>query len=268
MSRSGKAVDVETLPPAPPPEIPEITPPGDLGVPEYRPTLGDRFTGGRRIVAIGAVVAALLVAVLYFTTRPRIIDQPHPVEADPASVLPLPLDPGAPITTAFALLGSQVPEPHPDDARLTRYAFGTDLQVDALNQIVYAITFSVPNRSWQGLRVGIPEQSARGGLALLGTPREVTQGSPADPEFVRGLAVFPSLDERPVRTLRAQVRPPNGCIDVLVDLQPRAIGVLLHDDQRWAVIGDGADVSLEWVVTRVRVVSRSIRGPYAAGVDC
>ena len=79
--------------------------------------------------------------------------------------------------------------------------------------------------------------------------------------------MYPSLDERPVRTLRAEVRPPNGCLDVLVDLQPRAIGVLLDGDDRYAVVGRG-EPTLDWVVTRIRVVSRAIRGPYAAGVAC
>jgi hypothetical protein len=251
------------------PERPPVTPLPALfeTVEEKPPGLIREVLAGRRWMGVGAVAVLVLAAILFFTSGPRFVRQSHPAEVEPVEIRPLPFNPGTPTNMVFAVLGTQAPSPHPDDQRLTRYAFGAELQVDALNQVVYAITFGVPNRSWQGLRVGVPEQNARGTLALVGTPEAVPTGVMNEPESVGRYFVYPSLEERPVRRLRAEVRPPNGCLDVLVDLQPRAIGVLLDGDNRYAVVGRG-DPTLDWVVTRVRVVSRSIRGPYAAGVAC
>ncbi len=52
-----------------------------------------------------------------------------------------------------------------------------------------------------------------------------------------------------------------------VDLQPRAVGILIDGERRYAVVGRG-DVSLDWVTTGVRVINRSIRGPFAEGIAC
>jgi hypothetical protein len=222
---------------------------------------------GPRGLAIGAGIIVVLAVTLYLTTRPRFVAQAHPAAAVDQDVRPLPIEPGAPVTMVFALLGTQAPRPVPDEPRLARYSYGTDLEVDVINEAVYAVTFSVPNRSWRGLRAGVPEQTARGTLALLGTPEEVTRGSPATPELRGSYLVYPSLEQRPRRTLRAEVRPPNGCFDVLVDLQPRAAGLLLQEGNRYAVVGRGEE-PLEWAITRVRVVDRSVSGPYADGPAC
>ena len=252
----------------PGPEQPPVTPlPALLETVEEPPGLVSEVLSGRRWMGVGAVAILVLAAILFFTTGPRFVRQPHPAEVEPVAVRPLPFGPGTPTNMVFAVLGNQGPSPHPDDPRLTRYGFGAGLQIDALNQVVYAITFSIPNRSWQGLRPGLPEQNARGALALLGTPEELPSGGQEQLASVGRYFVYPSLDERPVRRFRAEVRPPNGCLDVLVDLRPRAIGLLLDGDDRFAVIGRG-ESTLDWVVTQVRVVSRAIRGPYAAGVAC
>ena len=252
----------------PRPKQPPVTPlPALLETVEEPHGFIHEVMSGRRWMGLGAVAILVLAAILLFTSGPRFVQQPHPAEVEPTEIRPLPFDPGTPINMVFAVLGTQAPSPHPDDPRLTRYAFGAELQIDALNQVIYAITIGVPNRSWQGLRVGVPEQNARGALALLGTPHELPSGVLDEPESVGRYFVYPSLDERPVRTLRAEVRPPNGCLDVFADLQPRSIGVLLDGDNRYAVVGRG-ELALDWVVTRVRVVSRAIRGPYAAGVAC
>ena len=58
----------------------------------------------------------------------------------------------------------------------------------------------------------------------------------------------------------AEVRPPNGCYDVVVDIQPRAAGLLVDRDRRYAVIGPPA-AQFEWVATRVRVINRAVAGP-------
>lgn len=252
----------------PRPVQPPVTPlPALLETVEEPPGLISEVLSGRRWMGVGAVAILVLAAILFFTSGPRFVRQAHPPEVEPVDIRPLPFDPGAPTNMVFAVLGTQAPSPHPDDQRLTRYVFGAELQIDALNEVVYAITVGVPNRSWQGLRVGVPELGARGALALLGTPEELPSGPRGELESRGRYYVYPSLDERPVRRLRAEIRPPNGCLDVLVDLRPRAIGVLLDGDNRYAVVGRG-EPTLDWVVTQVRVVSRAIRGPYAAGVAC
>ncbi len=139
--------------------------------------------------------------------------------------------------------------------------------MDEVNGTVYAVTFTVPSRAWRGLQPGMPARGAEGSLALLGQPQEIDPPGNATPQQLGQYSVYRSLDQRPRRTLRAEVRPPNGCFDVLVTLQPQAIGTLVTNDRRYAVIG-GAGATPQWVVTQVRVVSRSVRGPYADGLAC
>jgi hypothetical protein len=110
------------------------------------------------------------------------------------------------------------------------------------------------------------ERTAEGTIALLGSPERVSSANPRS-QVIDGYVTFTSLDTRPVRTLRAEVRPPNGCYDVLVDLRPRAIGVLKDGDVRYAVVGREGD-AFDWVVTQIRAVSRSRRGPYAGATAC
>lgn len=274
MSRTARR-PAEAVPP-PPPVVEEELPPPEAEAPteeEVAARVFEEPPAGpldvlreRRALVVGGLVIVALAAALFWWSRPNFVEQADPplVSGD---VRPFPVDPDAPINMVFGLLGAQAPHPVPQDARLARYSYGSDLQVDALNQIVYAITIAVPNRSWHGLQVGMPERNAAGNLALLGTPQDTTGRLQDRPIEVRGFTVYPSLDERPLRVLRAQVRPPNGCYDVLVDLKPRAVGVLLEDGRRYAVVGRD-NTAPDWVVTRIRIVNRAIRGPYAAGVAC
>ncbi len=218
----------------------------------------------RPVMAIGWMLAAVLLVVVIVSAGPTFIEAPNPAEPT-GEVRPLPVEPNAPVVTAFAVLGPQPPQAVPDAPQLARYAYGTDLTVDALNDRVYAITLEVSSRTWQGLQVGVSERTVRGSLAMLGQVQE--EGSAvSDPQEIGGYRVYPSLDQRPRRTLRVEVRPPNGCFDVTVDLQPRAAGILERGGRRYAVIGKG-DVTLEWVSTRIFIVNRAASGPYA-GVAC
>jgi len=47
---------------------------------------------------------------------------------------------------------------------------------------------------------------------------------------------------------------------VVVDIQPRATGVLVDRDRRYAVIGP-PEAQPEWVATRIRVINRAVAGP-------
>lgn len=217
-------------------------------------------------VLVAAAGAAALAAVLLAVSGPRFVEAPQPplLLGDARD---LPVEPGAPVSVLFAVLGTREPRPHPTAPQLAQYAFGADLTVDAYNDAVYALTINVPNRTWRGQRVGMSERNARGALALLGTPGDVGTPPFRAPMVMSGYAVYASLAARPERTLGAQVRPPNGCYDVQLTLQPRAAGILIDGTQRYTVVGR-AGAELEWVVTRVRVVSRALPGPYADGVAC
>lgn len=224
-----------------------------------------RFASQRRLLAVGGVSIAIMTAVLIMTSGPNFVPG-----AFPATFLgqprPLPINPNAPITFAFGALGAKAPKSNPESSRLMRYTYGSDLAIDAVNSIIYSITLRIPNRSWGGLNVGMPERTAMGALARLGVPQQQEQGSPP-PERIGNYQVYRSLDSRPRRVVRAEIRPPNGCYDVQVDLQPRAIGILADGDRRYAVVARG-NGSPEWVVTQIRVVSRSLRGPYTTGRAC
>jgi len=213
----------------------------------------------RPIPTVGLPLSVILLGLLLFRSGPTLVDEPSPVPVS-GPALPLPIEPGAPITSVFAVLGVQPPQPSPDDASLARYAYGADLTVDALNGNVYQITLLVPNRTWHGLQVGVPQQEAEGALALLGPPQRT--GTPTAPraDTLRGVVAYPSLDQRPNRSLEAQVRPPNGCYDAIVDIQPRAAGVLIDGARRWAVIGPPG-APFNWVATRIRIIDRAQAGP-------
>jgi hypothetical protein len=59
------------------------------------------------------------------------------------------------------------------------------------------------------------------------------------------------------------VRPPNGCFDAIVDIQPRAAGIVIQGEREFAAIGPpGAQP--DWVATRVTVVNRQMAGPLGA----
>lgn len=215
-------------------------------------------------VAIGVIVVLLIT--LMFFSGPTFREGMYPT-AITVTPRPLPLNPNASITAAFGMLGTRSPKAHPDSPRLARYTYGSDMAIDASNGVIYAITVRVPNRSWMGIHAGMAEQTARGALALLGRLTEPASAAASEPQEMGGYWVYPSLDERPLRTLQVEVRPPNGCFDLQVDLQPQAFGTLDDGDRRYAVVGlDGP--ALIWVVTQVRAVSRSIRGPYSGVPAC
>ena len=215
-------------------------------------------------LAVGTIVV-LTIALIIFS-RPSFREGVYPT-AVAGTPRPLPLNPNGHITTAFSALGTRSPKANPDSPSLAHYTYGTDLTVDAVNGIIYAVTVRIPNRSWRGLHAGMPERSARGALALLGAVSEPPSTAVPQPEEVGGYWVYPSLDRRPKRTLQVSVRPPNGCHDVQVELQPQAIGTLAVGDSRYAVVGTES-AALDWVVTQVRVVSRSLRGPYSGVPAC
>lgn len=224
-----------------------------------------RLAGQRRLLAVGGTSIVVMIAVLILTAGPRFAAGQFPARLN-APPRPLPINPNTPITFAFAALGSRAPTTNPDSRRLMRYTYGSNLAVDAVNSIIYSLTIRIPNRSWGGLSVGMPERSALGALARLGTPRQ-DEPAPVQPEKLGNYQVYRSLDARPRHVIRAEVRPPNGCYDVQIDVQPRAIGLLLDGERRWAVVARGS-APLDWVLTQIRVVSRSIRGPYATGTAC
>jgi hypothetical protein len=111
------------------------------------------------------------------------------------------------------------------------------------------------------------EQTAAGALALLGTPSELATAARPQPQEMSGYWVYPSLDERPRRTLQVSVRPPNGCFDIQLEMQPQAYGTLDDGERRYAVVAIDSP-ELTWVVTQIRVVSRSLQGPYSGVPAC
>jgi hypothetical protein len=222
--------------------------------------------GRPRNILIGVALIAALGVTLLLTSGPEFVEEPHPAPFTGAP-RPLPVEPNTPITTVFAVLGTRNPEPHPQASALARYSYGTDLTVDALSGRVYALSFSVPNRSWQGLRIGASPQNAQGALALLAPPADEGVPNPVAPQVRDGYVVYPSLDALPVRVLSAAVRPPNGCYDVRAELRPQIAGLLIDGDRRYAVAGrEGTEP--RWVVTRIQVVSRAMSGPYAGPPIC
>ncbi len=214
---------------------------------------------GRNLVVGGSIVIVTLVITLVWLAQPRFLEQAHPVQVGGA-IRPLAVTPGQPVTVVFSMLGTQPPRVHPSDANAERYSYGTDLFIDAINGFVYSISIGVPNRSWRGLYVGMPEREAQGAMSLLSEPIPGGIRTPPAPQLVAGYNVYRSLEARPIRNLTSEVRPPNGCFDVIVEMQPQADGLLLRSGRRYAVVGQEGD-PLRWVVTRVRAVTRRRSGP-------
>ena len=221
---------------------------------------------GRSFLTAGSGLILLLILVLVLSTRARFSPADSPARYS-SVIRPFPVSPNDPIAMVFSAVGPQVSQPNPTARTLERYSYGTDLYIDALNGVVYSITLAVPNRSWRGLRVGLNQTNIEGVLALLGTPFVADSAMDSRADTISGYVAYRNLDTRPRRTLVASVRPPNGCYDAFVDLQPRAIGVLTKGRDRWVVITRVGGVQ-EWVVTRVRVVSRSMAGPYTGEPAC
>ena len=219
----------------------------------------------RREILIAAGALAVLIIFFTFNQRTRFTRSDNP-PAFSGAIYPLPVAPNDPVAMVFSALGAQESRPNPSTPSVERYAYGDEVQVDALNGSVYALTLSSPNRSWRGLRVGMTPTGAEGMLALLGPPRDVDAPASSRPDTVSGYVVYRSLELRPRRTLLAEVRPPNNCFDVLVDIQPRVIGVLSRGGEILQAVSDGGPE--DWVVTRIRAISRSVPGPYAAKTAC
>jgi hypothetical protein len=173
---------------------------------------------------------------------------------------PFPVEPNAPIIAAFALLGTVSPQVSPEAPSLSRYDFGAGTMVDALNGVVYAVSFETPERTWHGHRVGQGEQHARGTLALEGAireqpPREVS------PFPFGGFLTYSSLESLPTLVLTTEVRPPNGCYDVRVEIAPQVIGTASRGDRAFVAVARRGSPIL-WVVHRVRAISRGMDGPW------
>ena len=223
---------------------------------------------GQRIMVVAGLLIILSIWYLLSTTGTRFVAEPHPVSlTNPEDVRPIAFPVNVPVATTFSVLGTQAPRAVEGLPRIQRYSYGTDLEVDGINNRVYAITTRVPSRTWRGLQVGAAQQRAEGQLTVIGRLRTFTESVNVPARTVGDYRVYQSLDQRPLKTIGVSVRPPVGCFDVMVDIRPRAIGILIDGSSRYAVIGKG-NAAAEWVVTQIRVVSRSIRGPYTDGTAC
>jgi len=219
-----------------------------------------------KLLTYGIPAVVLMSGFLIFTSGPEFVAEPHPADFT-GTPRPLPVEPGSAIQAVFSALGIQPPQPNPDSPRLERYSYGTELTIDAYNGFVYALTYGLPNRAWRGIRVGASEQRTRGSLALLGTISE--SGNRERPAATQreGYTTYLSVSNRPTVTLSTQVRPPNGCFDVSVDMRPKVIGLLIDGDTRYAAVARAGAVP-QWVSSRVRVVNRAMSGPYAGTRAC
>lgn len=217
-------------------------------------------TYDQRVVArVGGGIIAVLVLTLFWFSRARWVDQIAPAVTAAEDVRSFPVNTGQDISVVFAILGTRSPETHPTSSSVQRYSYGSGLYVDAINDRVYSITIGVANRSWRGLRVGAEQVEIEGTLALLGTVhREESAQTAARRQGQYEL--YPSAEDRPRHILSTQVRPPNGCFDVQVDIQPRIWGVRIDGDTREVAVAT-PDRDVEWVATRIRVADRTRNGP-------
>jgi len=279
LARASKAIPrVEILPPPTEDELPPmhrlatgawpgpVTQPPRVPTPE--PTQLERLWRFLRVHLAAVVGTGLVVAGAVLTwviTRPTF--EPALLPPIPTSdARPFPVAPNTPIIGAFALVGPRTPEVNPDGPSLARYDFGEGTLVDALNGVVYAVTLELPDRSWEGNRVGMEETRARGTLALLGALTEEEPAASA-PFPLGGYLAYRRLTDLPRRHLTAAVRPPNGCYDVQVEVAPRVIGTATRADESFVAVARRGGTTT-WVVHRVRVVSRALRGPYAGPPAC
>jgi hypothetical protein len=280
LARASQAIPrVEILPPPAEDELPAMArlPTGAWPAPVTQPPrlptpaptrlqqLG-RFLRAHLAAAVGGGLIAAVAALVWIITRPTF----EPALLPPAptgDARPFPVSPNMPVLGAFALFGPQTPQVHPESPTLARYDFGQGTVVDVLNGLVYAVTLELPDRSWEGNRVGAEETRARGTLALLGpvTDEEPPAAAAAFP--FGGYLAYRSLEALPRRRLHAAVRPPNGCYDVQVELAPRVIGTATRDGETFVAVAPRGGTPT-WVVHRVRVVSRALRGPYAGPPAC
>lgn len=278
LARASKAIPhVEILPPPTEEEVPPIerlskawpppvTPPPRLPTPE--PTRLERllrFVRRNATAVVGSVIVVVGAVLVWVITRPTFEPAliPPPVAEAP---LPFPGRPNTPIMGLFVLLGPQTQRVNPDDARMTRYGFGTGVTVDVFNGTVYAVTLTSVARSWEGLRVGELERPARGRLALQGPIRDVEPEAAAPFPF-GGYLAYRRMADLPARRLIAEVRPPNGCYDVELTIAPQVIGTATRGDESFVAIARRG-AAATWVVHQVRAFSRAMRGPYGGPPVC
>lgn len=265
--------DIEILPPPPPEEEPRL-PPGAWPppvtqpprIPTPHPTRVERATEFIRrrflwfALGVAGVVALLLI---YQLTRPTFVSQQIPPSPS-GDAKPVPLGPNVPLDGVFAMLGTAPGRVNPDSPTLARYVFADSLTVDALNGTVYAVTVTSPSQSWRGLRVGMDSLATEGALSLLGPTRTRPAGRIDAPLLLGKFHVYQTLASLPRLTRIAEVRPPNGCYDVVAELAPRVLGWLTEGKQRFVAIARG-NAAPSWALIRIRAVSRALPGPYAAG---
>jgi hypothetical protein len=279
LARASKAIPrVEILPPPAEDELPPmprlgtgawpgpVTQPPRIPTPE--PTRLERLGRFLRVhlaavigVGLIAIVAGLAWVISRPTFEPALLPPPQS-----GAALPFPVVPNTPLIGVFALLGLQTPGVNPDSPMLARYDYGRGTFVDGFNGVVYAVSLELPDRIWEGNRVSTEETRARGTLALLGPLTE--DAAPAMAPFpFGGYLTYRSVADLPRRRLSAAVRPPNGCYDVQVELAPRVIGTATRGDETFVAVARRGGAPT-WVVHRVRVVSRAMRGPYAGPPAC
>lgn len=272
----GRPPDIEILPPPPPDEEPRAPssawPPPVTQPPRFPtplPTRGERATAfiRHRFVWLALGVAGVVALLLFYEiTKPAFVPQQIPPSPS-GDAKPVPLGPNIPLDGVFAMLGTAPGRVNPDSPTLARYVFSDGLTVDALNGTVYAVTVTSPAQSWRGLRVGMDSVAAEGALSLLGRIQARPTPRAAVPFSQEGFQTYPTLAGLPRRTRIAEVRPPNGCYDVIVDFAPRAIGWVSDGKQRFVAIARG-NAPLSWALVRIRAVSRALPGPYAAAPIC
>ena len=223
------------------------------------------FLSTHRTVVAGAGALAVIALLLLYIARPTFtLGNDPPLLREEAR--PFPVQLGMVIDGVFALFGTVPPRVNPDSPSLARYQFEPGVIVDALNSTVYAVTLTTIDRAWNGNRVGLPERQARGRLALLGPIQEPDDVTPA-PFPVGSYLVYAEAAVRPRRRLVAEIRPPNGCYDVQVDIAPRIIGTVTRGDESFVVVARRGR-QMEWVAVMVRAVSRTMEGPYAGAPAC
>jgi hypothetical protein len=276
LARASKGIPrVEILPPPTEEEVPTqrlsgawppVTSPPR--VPTPTPTQLDKliaFARAHATMLVALAAGAVGLALLWAISRPTFTaaSVPPPMEGE---ALPFPIRPNTPIVGAFAIFGPKQANVHPQAEILARYDFEQGTLVDVYNNLVYAISLVTPERSWEGLRVGLDETRVQGRLALLGPTIEREPPAIAPMPF-GGYLTYRNLGALPRRRLTAEVRPPNGCYDVQVEIAPQVIGLASSGtDTLVAVARRGG--APQWVVHTVRVVSRAIAGPYAGAVAC
>lgn len=268
--------EIEILPPpdddddAPRPSgawPPPVTQPPRRPAPQ--PTRLERaleWTRAHRGRVVTAAVVILAIALVWEITRPTFTNDtipPVPVGDAP----PVPITPNIPLDGVFAVLGAVSPTLNPDTSVLARFVYPDSVTVDVLNTTVYAVTLASGRRAWRGLRVGMDSTAAAGALALLGAVHAAPAAAAASPIPLGDYLAYAALGDRPRRVLVAEVRPPNGCYDVQVELAPRVIGWVDRGDQRFAAVANRGQ-AMTWVVDRIRSVSRLVPGPYAGPPAC